>query len=145
MRSKVAISLAAMSLLLLAACGPAATVEPTAEPTPTTAATDTPAATETAEATETTSAACDPGDPAAANVFISGFAFSPASLTVPVGTTVTWLNQDAVGHTATADDGSFDCRPLGSSASLATTFQTAGTFEYFCAIHPTMRGVIVVQ
>jgi plastocyanin len=106
---------------------------------------ETPDATETPGETETpATSACQPGDPAAANVFISGFAFGPPVTTVPVGGTITWLNQDAVGHTATADDGTFDCRPLGSSASLSFTFTTPGVVDYHCAIHPTMRGQIHV-
>ena len=61
-----------------------------------------------------------------------------------VGTTVTWTNEDATGHTATADDGSFDCRPLPNGASLSFTFTTPGQYDYHCAIHPTIKGRITV-
>ncbi len=80
----------------------------------------------------------------AAAVTIQNFAFSPASLEVAVGTTVTWTNQNSAPHTATADDGSFDTGQLAQGQSGSVTFDTAGTFAYFCAIHPNMRGTITV-
>lgn len=87
--------------------------------------------------------------PAAAEggkVTISGFAFSPTPLTIAAGSTVSWTNKDAVAHTATADDGSFDTGDIitnGSSASVS--FNKAGTYTYHCAIHPTMKATIIVQ
>ena len=78
-------------------------------------------------------------------VDIAGFAFSPGSVTVDVGDTVTWANADAQGHTATADDGSFDTGTIAGNTSKSVTFATAGTFAYHCKIHPQMTGTVVVQ
>jgi len=78
-------------------------------------------------------------------VDIAGFAFSPGSVTVAVGDTVTWTNADAQGHTATADDASFDTGTIARNTSKSVTFSTAGTFGYHCKIHPQMTGTVVVQ
>ena len=78
-------------------------------------------------------------------VDIAGFAFSPGSVTVAVGDTVTWANADAQNHTATADDGSWDTGTISSSTPKSVTFATAGTFAYHCRIHPTMTATVVVQ
>lgn len=80
-----------------------------------------------------------------ASVAIAGFAFSPNTVTVNVGDTVTWTNNDGASHTATADGGSFDTGNLANGASGAETFSTAGTFPYHCSIHPNMTGTVVVQ
>jgi plastocyanin len=80
-----------------------------------------------------------------ASVAISGFAFAPASVSVSVGDSVTWTNGDGVGHTATADDASFDTGTIAGGASNSVTFSTAGTFVYHCSIHPAMTGTITVQ
>ena len=88
------------------------------------------------------------GSALAANqaVAISGFSFSPASITVSVGDTITWTDSDAQAHTATADDGSFDTGTIGGSGGTGSaTFATAGTFPYHCKIHPTMTGTVTVQ
>ena len=80
-------------------------------------------------------------------VTISGFAFS--ALTVPVNTTVTWMNNDSVAHTATADTASsfqFDTGLIAPGAtSRGVLFNQAGTFPYHCAVHPSMQANIVVQ
>jgi hypothetical protein len=78
-------------------------------------------------------------------VTVKGFAFSPTSLTVSVGTGVTWTNEDSAGHTVTADDGSFDSGTIPSGGTFPQTFVTAGTFTYHCAIHTGMTGTIVVS
>jgi plastocyanin len=78
-------------------------------------------------------------------VDIAGFAFSPKTITVKVGDTVTWSNADAQGHTATADDGSFDTGTITSSTPKSASFATAGTFAYHCKIHPQMTGTVVVE
>ena len=78
-------------------------------------------------------------------VAISGFAFSPKTVTVTVGDTVTWTNSDSTSHTATADDGSFDTGTLGNGATGSATFATAGTFAYHCSIHAAMTGTITVE
>jgi plastocyanin len=78
-------------------------------------------------------------------VDIAGFAFSPGSVTVSVGDTVTWSNADAQNHTATADDASFDTGTIAGGTSKSVTFATAGTFGYHCKIHPSMTATVVVQ
>lgn len=84
--------------------------------------------------------------PAAKNqVNIANFAFSPATITVKVGESVNWTNKDNVGHSATADDGSFDTGVLGQGESKSITFTKAGTYKYHCSMHPNMHGTVVVQ
>jgi len=78
-------------------------------------------------------------------VYISGFSFQPASLTVKVGTTVVWTNQDQVTHTITANDGSFDSGTLAPNATYSHAFNQAGSFSYHCNIHPSMQATIIVQ
>jgi plastocyanin len=78
-------------------------------------------------------------------VTIKGFAFDPAQLEVPVGTTVTWTNQDSASHTVTADDGSFDSGQLAQGATFSQTFAKAGTYTYHCANHPNMTATVVVK
>src|SRR5207248_692552 len=89
-------------------------------------------------------AAVAAGDP---SVTIKSFAFHPGSISISVGDTVTWSNQDSVaaGHTATAGDGSFNTGVLKQGQSASHTFTKAGTFAYICAVHPFMKGTIVVN
>ena len=146
MRSTVPLSVLTSTLLLFAACSPAATTPPPATPpveTATPGATASESPSETASPTET-AGACAEGATGTQTVTIRDFAFDPAELTVAAGTTVTWTNAGATGHTATADDGSFDCGRIASGASLSFTFSTPGTFDYHCAIHPFMKGRITV-
>ena len=76
-------------------------------------------------------------------VTIAGFAFSPQTITIDVGDSVTWTNNDDVDHTATGSG--FDTSTITSGGGTATvTFDTAGTFAYACAIHPSMTGTVVV-
>jgi LPXTG-motif cell wall-anchored protein len=77
-------------------------------------------------------------------VSIQGFAFHPPTITVSVGDTVTWTNQDSAEHTATASDGSFDTGTLRKGQSGSHTFTRAGTFSYICSIHPFMHGTVEV-
>jgi plastocyanin len=79
------------------------------------------------------------------SVTIAGFAFAPATVTIQVGDSVTWTNEDSTPHTATAGDGSFDTGQLANGDSEAVTFDTAGTFAYVCSIHPQMTGTVVVE
>lgn len=78
-------------------------------------------------------------------VTIQNMSFSPATLTVKVGDSVTWTNQDSVGHTATADDNSFDTGVIENGQSKSVAFNKAGTYTYHCTIHPSMHGTIIVQ
>ena len=78
-------------------------------------------------------------------VAIADFAFSPATLTITAGDTVTWTNEDQVAHTATSTTGAFDSGSLDQGASFSQTFTTPGTYDYLCTPHPSMTGQIVVQ
>lgn len=77
-------------------------------------------------------------------VTIADFAFSPATLTITAGDTVTWTNEDAMVHTATSVDGAFDSGDLEQGDSYSLTFTTPGTYDYLCTPHPSMTGRIVV-
>ncbi len=77
-------------------------------------------------------------------VHTKDFAFAPPTLTIPVGTTVTFVNDDDVAHTVTATDKSFDSGNMDKGAKWTHTFNTAGTFAYFCTYHPFMKAKIVV-
>ena len=77
-------------------------------------------------------------------IVIQNFAFQPATMTVAVGTTVTWTNMDAVAHTTTSDTGVWNSGTLSAGMSFHYTFNTPGTFPYHCMIHPNMHGTIVV-
>jgi plastocyanin len=86
--------------------------------------------------------------PANANeVVISDYKFVPRTLTVSVGTTVTWVNHDMARHTVTrhASEEPFDSGLLGNQQVFSHTFTTAGTYTYICAPHSGMQGTIVVQ
>lgn len=98
-----------------------------------------------------------PPPPVGNSVSIVDYAFSPDTLTVSAGTQVTWVNDGAMGHTATADDNSWNsgtlAAPMGgggyggmtSGGSFSHTFDTPGTYAYHCGIHSSMHGVIKVN
>jgi len=138
------ILLMALSLVLvLTGCS---TTTPAATPTPTPIASPTPAATLTPTpiASPTLTPITTP-TPAHDNVDISGFAFVPSTLTVSVGTTVTWTNNDSVSHTVTSNDNLFESGNLAKGATFSHTFNQKGTFNYHCSIHPSMTGKIIVE
>jgi plastocyanin len=79
-------------------------------------------------------------------VTIKGFAFNPSSLTVKVGTKVTFVNEDSVTHTATSSGNApIDSGDLTKGQSYTVTFTKPGTYSYICTIHQYMKGSIVVQ
>jgi plastocyanin len=80
-------------------------------------------------------------------VKIDNFSFGPTTLTIPVGTTVTWTNRDDIPHTvvSTDDPKTFKSKVLDTDEKFSYTFNKAGTFSYFCSIHPKMTGKVVVQ
>jgi len=78
------------------------------------------------------------------SVSIQNFAFSPATITVPVGTTVTWTNKDSVAHTVTSRNGTFDSGTLHQGDTFQFTFNSPGTYDYYCTIHPSMTGRVIV-
>ena len=71
--------------------------------------------------------------------------YSVNVLRVPVGTTVTWTNDDQMMHSVTAADGSFDSGLLDAGESWSYTFDQPGEFEYFCSPHPWMRAKVIVE
>jgi plastocyanin len=79
-----------------------------------------------------------------ASVDIADFAFGPNSVTITAGGSVTWTNSDSAPHTATGDGGSFDTGTIDTGESASITFDTPGTYTYFCAIHPDMTATVVV-
>ena len=83
--------------------------------------------------------------PSDAAVKIDNFTFSPATITVPVGTTVRWTNHDDIPHTVVSDDKTFKSKALDTDEQFTYTFTKAGTYNYFCSIHPKMMGVVVVK
>ncbi len=127
------------ALVFLAACGGESTGTGGTTPTTGTTATSAPTATQAGN-TPTVMIVTDSS---------GTFAFSPASLTIKAGTTVTWKNTTTVPHTVTSDDGkSFDSgssKPIAPGGTFSFTFTTAGTFAYHCTIHPFMKATIIVQ
>jgi len=83
----------------------------------------------------------------AREVDIANYKFTPGSITIPVGTTVTWINHDEEVHTVTAGDDpqKFKSGGLDTDDKFSFTFAKPGTYSYFCSIHPYMMAKIVVQ
>ena len=81
---------------------------------------------------------------AAANATIQNFAFSPATIHVIVGGTVTWTNKDATPHTVTDNGGAFDSGSIAADATYKMTFAKAGTYTYHCTLHSMMPNATVV-
>jgi len=136
----LAAALVALSLGLVA-CGDSGSDSTTAgaETTP-------PASEEAMEDTESTESEPAPSGEASKSekVDIVEFTYQPDPVVVQVGGKVIWQNQDAAPHTATADDGSFDTGTIEKGKIGSETFKEAGTFTYFCEIHPTMHGTVEV-
>jgi plastocyanin len=87
----------------------------------------------------------DQSSAANAEVKIDNFVFGPETITVPVGATVTWTNKDDIPHTSVSTDGVFKSKVLDTDEKFSYTFPKAGTYPYYCTIHPKMTGKIVVQ
>ena len=81
---------------------------------------------------------------ATSSVAIQDFDFKPAAITVLAGTTVTWTNKDVEQHTVTARDKSFNSDAIAGDKTFSVTSDKAGSYEYFCQIHPHMVGTVVV-
>ena len=82
---------------------------------------------------------------ATADVTIDNFSFRPQTLTVAVGTTVTWTNRDDIPHTVVSDDGVFKSKARDTDEKFSYTFDQGGTYPYHCSIHPKMTGQVVVH
>jgi plastocyanin len=79
-------------------------------------------------------------------ITIQNFSFKPASLTVKVGTKVTFTNEDSATHTATSQsDKTIDSGDLAKGQTYTVTFSKPGTYNFICTIHPYMKGTIIVQ
>ncbi|HSS42956.1 MAG TPA: cupredoxin family copper-binding protein [Solirubrobacterales bacterium] len=133
-------ALVALSLGL-AACGGGGSDSTSSE-----AETAPPASETTTEETESTESEPAPSGAASKSekVDIVEFTYQPDPVVVQVGGKVIWQNQDTAPHTATADDGSFDTGTIEKGKIGSETFKEAGTFTYFCEIHPTMHGTVEV-
>jgi LPXTG-motif cell wall-anchored protein len=151
--ASVLVAALAMPGLLWAADEPPATTTPSGASDPVTTTTTTPApepAPTKADAADGRTKTRDlPAAVARASastsVTIKGFAFQPKTITVNEGDTVTWTNQDSAPHTATASEGDFDTGNLTKGKSGSHKFTDAGTIAYICAIHPNMKGTVVVK
>jgi plastocyanin len=82
---------------------------------------------------------------ASADVKIDNFSFGPQTLTVSVGTTVVWTNRDDIPHTVVSTDGVFKSKVRDTDEKFSYTYTKAGTYPYFCSVHPKMTGKVVVQ
>jgi plastocyanin len=77
---------------------------------------------------------------------VKGYAYDPETITVSVGTTVGWTNDDPTEHTATATDGSFDTGTIkGDGATAKVVLDKPGTYDYVCQFHQFMKGTVIVQ
>lgn len=160
------LALAILLAVLIAGCTgapdgskPRPTTQATIAPTPAGTLPATPAATPQAIPAMTTT----PTPPVTAtllnetkvSVTIRDFAFRPRIVTVSVGTTVTWTNEDPMPHQVIDDPGGtgfnpglgdiFESGPLGTGESYSFTFTSAGLFPYRCALHPAMEGQVIVK
>ena len=80
-----------------------------------------------------------------AAVNIDNFVFGPQTITVPVGATVIWTNKDDIPHTSVSTEGVFKSKVLDTDEKFSYTFTKAGTYPYYCTIHPKMTGQVVVK
>ena len=93
--------------------------------------------------------ALEDGEPAASadstRVVVDNFSFAPGTATVPVGSTVTWTNRDDIPHNVVSPEQKFKSPVLDTDEMFSHTFDVAGTYKYYCSIHPRMTGQIVVR
>lgn len=85
------------------------------------------------------------GDSKGSAITIDNFSFSPATLTVPAGTSVTWSNKDDIPHTVVEKNQKFKSKGLDTDDNFSYTFTEPGTYEYFCGMHPKMVGKVIVE
>lgn len=81
----------------------------------------------------------------APQVVIDHFAFGPNVITVAAGTTVTWVNNDVEPHTVVSNDNKFQSEAMDTGDRFSVTFDKAGSYGYFCSLHPHMTGKVVVK
>ena len=98
--------------------------------------------------TSTPCLAEDPNNAAASPVVTVGMdhnTFIPGEITVAAGTTVTWVNNEAMPHTVVDQNKGFRSKMLAKEATFSFTFTTAGDYDYLCSIHPNMKGKVIVK
>jgi plastocyanin len=83
--------------------------------------------------------------PAIKDVAIDNFTFTPSTLTVAAGTTVTWVNHDDVPHTVTSNDKVLASKAMDTDEKFSHLFSSPGTYAYFCAVHKHMTGQVIVK
>lgn len=137
--------------LALASCSSDKAATPSSTPAGATqapiAAATTPAPAATAAPAPTNKAPSDTAaaaTSAAGTVSIKEFAFVPAEITIAVGDSITWTNNDPQAHTVTSDT-NFDLGSIDPSKAMSHTFDKAGTYTYICAFHPFMKGTVIVK
>ena len=135
--------LAMTAVLALAACAGGGTTGTASVGPPEPALTAPPSAPASADAG---SGVCAPSsEPGTVDAAMTGIAFSPGTIEANVGDVITWTNSDGVPHTATyKDDPTCTTERLGQGESGSLTFSTAGTYAFFCQVHPNMTGTIEV-
>ena len=90
-------------------------------------------------------AGCQKDNPGSDEVFIEMNSFSPSSLTVSAGTTITWTNKDAVAHTVTSNSSLFESGSMGKNDKFSFTFSDVGSYPYHCRFHSGMNGTIIAE
>ena len=78
-------------------------------------------------------------------VIIQGMTFTPSTITVAAGTTITWINKDALEHTVTSNTSVFDSKSISSNGAYSHLFSTAGTFPSHCSLHTMMTATVIVN
>jgi len=131
MRRSTGWVLAAVVSLFAAGCGSSSSPSPSPSPTPT--------------PTPTPPAAGSPVSITAGAISKTDTAYSPNPISVRVGESVTWTNNDTIAHTSTADGGAWNSGTIAAGASFTQTFSSAGSFPYHCSFHPGMIGTVTVQ
>jgi len=94
---------------------------------------------------DATPPATDSGGDGTVRVAMVDMGFDPETVTVRVGQSVTWVNEDSVSHNAVADDGSWKTEIFADGGSVTLTFDTPGTYAYRCTPHPAMKGTVIVE
>lgn len=87
----------------------------------------------------------DKKEPGVNEVWIQGSAFTPETITVTSGTTITWTNKEGIIHTVTSNNELFDSGDIKNTGTYSFKFNAAGTFSYHCKLHPTMTAKVVVN
>jgi plastocyanin len=90
-------------------------------------------------------AGCSGGAPSTARVSISKTDFQPTNIVIKAGGTVTWTNNDTIPHTVTAEDMTYDSRPIYPGKTFSQQFVQPGTYGYFCRFVTTLKGTVTVK